>query len=50
MHLNDLNTTTSNKNIASHLLNKLTKIVNNLKLYKKNMHNCYFSVVLLSTP
>ena len=35
MHLNDLNTTTSNKNIASQLLNKLTKIVNNFKIIQK---------------
>ena len=35
MHLNDLNKTTSNKNIASQLLNKLTKIVNNFKIIQK---------------
>ena len=35
MHLNDLNTTTSNQNIAWQLLNKLTKIVNNFKIIQK---------------
>ena len=35
MHLNDLNTKTSNKNITSQLLNKLTKIANNFKIIQK---------------